>query len=151
MTWKIQWNFVTRKIKIFKSPIHEHGTNYWFRLHAYKRFWKYFKIRNLGDYHDLCVQSDALMLADVLKTFETCVLKYMSFILPFSSCTKITIASSLKKARVKLDLLTDISYVIAVEEDIRGGMRCFINWYVRVNDIYMKSYDENKKSLYLKY
>ena len=37
---------------------------------------------NLGDYHDLYVQSDTLLLADVfLRILETFVLKYMNSIL----------------------------------------------------------------------
>ena len=33
-----------------------------------KRVWKYFKIKNLGYYHDLYVQSD-MLLADVFESF----------------------------------------------------------------------------------
>ena len=40
-----------------------------------------FKLKNLGEYHDLYVQSDALLLADVL---EIRVVKYMSSILLIS-------------------------------------------------------------------
>ena len=34
-----------------------------------KRVCKIFKIKNLGEYHDLYLQSDTLLLADVLNTF----------------------------------------------------------------------------------
>ena len=37
--------------------------------------------KNLGDYHDLYVQSDNYCLQMYLKILETCVLKYMSYIL----------------------------------------------------------------------
>ena len=40
--------------------------------HAEKVFSK-FNIKNLGEYHDLYVKSDTLLLADVLKILETCV------------------------------------------------------------------------------
>ena len=36
---------------------------------------KEFKLENLGDYHDLYVQSDTLLLADVFNNLEICVLK----------------------------------------------------------------------------
>ena len=36
---------------------------------------KRFKLENLGAYHDLYVQSDTLLLADVLIILEICVLK----------------------------------------------------------------------------
>ena len=45
--------------------------------HANKVF-KEFKIKHLGEYHDLYVQSDTLLLADVFENLETCVLKYMN-------------------------------------------------------------------------
>ena len=35
-----------------------------------KRVWKDFKIINLGKFHDLYVQSDTLMLADVFENFN---------------------------------------------------------------------------------
>ena len=47
--------------------------------HAQKVFNEY--CTDIGDYHDLYVQTDTLLLADVLKNFETNALKYMDLIL----------------------------------------------------------------------
>ena len=38
----------------------------------------------MGDYHDLYVQTDTFLLADVLKNLETNALKYMDLILLIS-------------------------------------------------------------------
>ena len=32
-----------------------------------KRVWKYFKIKNLGEYYDFYIQRDTLLLADVFQ------------------------------------------------------------------------------------
>ena len=46
-----------------------------------KRVCKDFEIKNLGEYHNLYVQSDTLFLADVFKNFQNNVLKYMNMTL----------------------------------------------------------------------
>ena len=45
-----------------------------------QKVWEVFEIKNLADYHDLYVQYDTLLLADVLETFQSA-LKYMGLIL----------------------------------------------------------------------
>ena len=40
-----------------------------------------FEIKTLGEYHDLYVQCDIFLLADVFKTLEISVFKYMKLIL----------------------------------------------------------------------
>ena len=37
--------------------------------HAQK-VWEVFRIKNRGEYHDLCVQSDTLLLPDVFESFR---------------------------------------------------------------------------------
>ena len=46
-----------------------------------KRVCKDFEMRNLREYHDLYVQSDILLLADVSETLEISALKYTNLIL----------------------------------------------------------------------
>ena len=48
-------------------------------VHA-KRISKNFAIKNIGEYHDLYVQSDTLLLADIFENFRNtvCVLKYIN-------------------------------------------------------------------------
>ena len=49
-------------------------------LHA-RKVWDVFKINNLGEYHNLYVQSDTLLLADAYENFRICVLKNINLIL----------------------------------------------------------------------
>ena len=60
-------------------------------------------------------------------------------------------ASSFKKTKVKLDLLTDIDMLLIVEKGIKGGICHSIYSYANANNKYMKDYDKNKESSYIQY
>ena len=80
---------------------------------------KKFKLKNLGEYHDLYVQSETLLLADVFENFRNkCIKMYELDPAHFLSLPGLAWKSCLKK-NVKLELLTD--YVM-VEKGIREGI-----------------------------
>ena len=60
-------------------------------------------------------------------------------------------ASMFKKADVKLELLTNFSMLLMVEEEIRGGMCHVVHRYAKSNNKYIKNYDEKEESLFLQY
>ena len=55
-------------------------------------------------------------------------------------------ASSFKKVKVKLDLLSDIGILSMVEKSVREGIYRSIYPYAKVNYKYVKEYDKNKES-----
>ena len=117
-----------------------------------KRVCKDFETKNLGEYHDLYVQSDILLLADVCENFRDIFLKiYELDPARFLSAPGLTWQAALKKTKVKLDLLTDIDMLIMVEKGIRGGICHSVYRYAKANNKYVKDYDKNKESLYLQY
>ena len=61
------------------------------------------------------------------------------------------LASSFKKTKVKLELLTDIDMLLMVGKGITGGLCHSINRYAKANNKHIKDYDKIKESLYLKY
>ena len=58
--------------------------------------------------------------------------------------TNISMASSFKMAKRKLDLLTHIDMLLMVEKCIRGGMCHSIYQCAKADNKYMKDYDKNK-------
>ena len=88
-----------------------------------KNVLKKFKLKNLGEYHDLYVQSDTLLLPDVFKNFKNmCIKVYELDPAHFLSLPGLAWQACLKKTNVKLELLTDYDMLLMVEEGIRGGI-----------------------------
>ena len=115
-------------------------------MHA-KRAFKIFNNKNIGDYHDLYVQSDTLLLADVFENFRNkCIEIYEQL-----SAPGLAWQACLKKTEIKLELLTDIDMLLMVEKGIRGGMCHVIHRYAEENNKYMINYDKNKESSYIQY
>ena len=79
--------------------------------------------KNLGDYHDLYVQSDLLLLADVFENLRNmCIKVYELDPAHFVSAPRLAWQAFLKKTKVKLELLTDVDMLLMVEKRIRGGI-----------------------------
>ena len=85
----------------------------------------------------------------MLKAICYCKLMYLTTICVLPSW--ISMESSFKKTKLKLDLLTDINMLLMVEKGLRGGICHFIYRYAKVNNKYMKDYAKNKESSYLQY
>ena len=119
-----------------------------------KRAFKNFNNKNLGDYHDLYVQSDTLLLADVIENFRNkCIEIYELDLAHFLSAPGLGWQTCLKKTEVKLELLTNIDMLLMVEKGIRGGICHAIYRYAKANNKYIKNYDKNKEpsSSYIQY
>ena len=91
-------------------------------VHAQK-VWEVFEIKNLGEYHDLYVQSDTLLLADIFENFrDRRINTYKLDPTHFLSAPGFAWQACLKKTGVKLELLTDNDMLMMAEEGIRGGV-----------------------------
>ena len=137
--------------KAFYSELNLEDINYEDYEHSQK-VWEVFEIKNLGDYHDLYVQSDTLLLADVFENFrDKCIEIYGLDPAHFLSAPGLAWQACLKKTKVKLELLTDIDMLLMVEKGTRGGICQAIHRYAKANNKYMKNYDKNNESSYIEY
>ena len=109
-----------------------------------KRVCKDFEIKLSGEHQDFHVQSDTPLLTDVFENFRNVCLKiYELDPAKFLSAPGLAWQATLKKTKVKLDLLTNIEILLMVEKYIRGRICHSIYRYVKANNKYMKDYDEN--------
>ena len=107
---------------------------------------------DIGKYHDLNVQTDTLLAADVFGKFrDTCIEIYGLDPSRFLSAPGLAWQACLKRIEVKLELLTDYHMLLMIEEGIRGGMCESIHRYAKASNKYMKNYDKNIESSYLMY
>ena len=117
-----------------------------------KNVYDTFKIKNMGEFHDLYVRNDTAQLAYVFEHFrDKCLEIYRIDAAHFLSAPGLAWQACLKKAGVELDLLTENYMLLMFEEGIRGGMCQATYRHAKTNDKYMKNNDKNKESSYLEY
>ena len=135
----------------FYSELNKEGITDEDYAHALK-VWNTFNIKNLGEYHDLYVQSDTLFLADVFENFrDSCINTYELDPAHFVSLPGLVWHTCLKKTGIELEILTDNDMLLMEEKRIRRGMCNAIHKYAKANNKYMKDIDKNKISSFLEY
>lgn len=78
--------------------------------------WEKFNIKNMGEYHDLYVTNDVLLLTDIFEKFRKMYLKkYNLDPAHYYSFNGLTIDTCLKFTGVELDILYDIHHILMFE------------------------------------
>ena len=105
---------------------------------------KSFNNKNLGDYYDLYVQSDTLLLADVFENFRNqCIEINELDPAHFLTVPGLAWLACSKKSGVNLELLRDVDMLLMVEQGIRG-ITCQAVY--RLASAYYKQMKNNDKS-----
>ena len=117
-----------------------------------KDVWKAFGLRNMGDYHDLYLKTDVLLLVDVFENFrKTCLNYYGLDPLHYISAPGLAWDAMLKMTGVNLELLTDVDMHLFIEKGTRGGTSYIAHRHAEANNKYMKNYDLLKLISYIMY
>ena len=83
--------------------------------------WNEFEIRNMGDYHDLYLKTDTILLANVFESFRSiCMNNYGLDPAHFYTAPGLAWKACLKKTEVRLELLLDPDTLLMFECGIRG-------------------------------
>ena len=114
--------------------------------------WNTFSLKNMGEYHDLYLQSDILLLVDVFENFrKTCLEYYKLDPCHYFTSPGLSWDAMLKMTDIKLELMTDIDMFQFIEKGLRGGISYIANRYGKANNKYMKDYNKDKPSKYIMY
>ena len=136
-------------IECFYSSIKQEGISqkqYDHARHIYTRL----KFRNLGEWTDVYLKTDVLLLCSVFENFRD--VTQREFQLDpahFNSAPGLSWSAMLKMKKVELELLTDIDMLNFVSSGIRGGISFIAHRYAEANNPRVEGYDPSKPLSYI--
>ncbi|XP_049813159.1 uncharacterized protein LOC126260029 [Schistocerca nitens] len=114
--------------------------------------WKVFKCKTIGDYSDIYLKSDVLLLADVFENFrKLCLDTYKLDPAHYITSPGLAWDALLKSTGESLELITDVTQLQFIERGIRGGIVHCSHRHAVANNKYMKNYDCSKEDSFIAY
>ena len=120
-------------------------------LHA-QQVWDTFNCATLGDYHDLYLKTDVLLLVDVFENFgKAAMVTYGLDPAHYYTLPGYSWDCLLKRTNVSLELLTEPDIYLFVEKGLRGGISMVSQRHAAANNQYMQNYNPEQPTSYLMY
>ena len=114
---------------------------------AYKHaqeVWTTYNCTTLGDYHDLYLQTDVLLLADVFENFrQTALSTYKLDPAHYYTLPGYSWDCLLKCTNIELEQITEPDMYLFVEKGLRGGISMVSHRHAIANNRYMQNYMYN--------
>ena len=109
-------------------------------------------MKTMGEYHDLYLKSDILLLADVFENFrKTCLQYYKLDPYHYFTSPGQSLDAMMKMTGIKLELMTDVEMFEFIEKGLRGGISYIGNRHGEANNKHISGYDSSKPSKYVMY
>ena len=117
--------------------------------HAQK-VWKRFNMTNLGEYHDLYLKTDVLLLEDVIQVLLE---NYHLDPAWFLTAPSFFWSAMLKMTGVELQLISEenVEMFRFFERQIRGGVSSVFRRFSQANNKFQKDFDPSKPSKFIVY
>lgn len=114
--------------------------------------WNTFKCQTLGDYSDIYLKTDVLLLADVFENFrEKCLNVYKLDPAHYYTSPGLSWDAMLKYTKVELELLTDFDMIKFFKNGIRGGIsQCTERKHI-ANNKYLPNYNPDEMPSFISY
>lgn len=114
--------------------------------------WDLFSIKSLGEYTDLYLKIDVLLLCDIFENFRnTCLRHYKLDPAYYVTASSLTWDAMLLYTGVRLELISHLEIYEFLEKGIRGGLaQCSLRNAV-ANNKYLSDFDKTQPSTFLVY
>lgn len=117
-----------------------------------KEVWRLFACKNLGEYSDLYLKSDVLLLTDVFEQFrDTCLKVYKLDPAQYFTLPGLSFDCMLRMTKVELELLTDIDIIHFFQKGIRGGISQCTDRMHTANNSFLPNFDPNEPTSFITY
>jgi hypothetical protein len=116
------------------------------------KVWDLFNCQTIGNYSDIYLKSDVLILADVFENFrKVCIKSYKLDPAHYFTTPGLSWDAMLKNTKSKLELLTDIDMLHFFKKGIRGGVSTCVTREAKANNKFLPNYDSKKPNSYIMY
>ena len=117
-----------------------------------QQVWRIFNCTTLGDYHDLYLKTDVLLLADVFENFRrTALSTYKLDPAHYLTLPGYSWDCLLKCTNIRLEQITETNMYLFIEKGLRGGISMVSHRYAQANNRYMQNYDPEQPTSFLQY
>lgn len=121
----------------------------------YKRaqeVWNLCKCATLGEYSDIYLKSDVLLLTDIFENFRIlCLQHYKLDPAHYYTAPGLSWDAMLRMTEVKLELLTDVDMLHFFKKGMRGGVSMCSGRKAIANNTFLKNYDATKPTSFIMY
>lgn len=136
-------------IECFYSSIKNEGISQEEYSHA-QRVYDHLKLRNLGEWTDVYLKTDVLLLSSVFENFRDVTLRdFQLDRAHFYSAPGLSWSAMLKLCKVELQLLTDVEMLNYVSSGLRGGISFIGHRYAEANNPRVTNFNPSKPLSYI--
>ena len=147
---KFEDSRLPKKEDFFSIMNNEHITDEEYQ-HA-QNVWNEFGLSSMGEYHNLYLKSDILLLTDVFENFrKACQQYYELDPAHYFTAPGLSWDAMLKMTKTKLELISDVDMFQFIEKGMRGGISYIANRYGKANNKYMENYNPKDATKYIVY
>ena len=115
-----------------------------------QQVWDTFGCTTLGDYHDLYLRTDVLLLADVFENFrKTALSNYNLDPVHYYTLPGYSWDALLKSTNIELEQITEPDMYLFIEKGLRGGISMVSHRYAQANTPQMQNYNPEQPTSYL--